>query len=189
MNKQVLQEKGQFQLAFKGNEFVDFNTNEVKLPERTINLSGTYRLRLIGVQATLPWRSQNDQSLTITNPNNGFPLLMLTSPQFMQTLVPDLPGPVFQWGTNFQFAPLYSTNVEGACLTHSNCIAGDLYPTEYVTLIHNRIQLQIRCNDPESITMVPVAPSASAFTKTLRDCFGSVSPFMTFVFSFYYEKI
>lgn len=192
MNKQVLQEKGQFQLAFRGGEFCDSITNALLLPERQIYLSGTYRIKLIGVQATSPWIAENDQNLNASNPTNGFPLLLITSPQFLQTLVPDLPGPVIQWGTNFQFSPLYSTNVEGAVLTHSNCIAGDIFATDYVALIHNRIQLQIRCNDTTSTTMVPSANTSSVFTRTLKDAFGGTYnqfAYMSFVFTFYYEKV
>jgi hypothetical protein len=189
MNKQVLQEKGQFQLAYRGGEFCDNATNSLLLPERQVFLSGTYRIKLIGVQATEPWISDNDQNQSATSPNKGFPLLLITSPQFMQTLVPDLPGPVVQWGTNFQFSPIYSTNVEGACLTHSNCIAGDIFATDYVTLIHNRIQLQIRCNDTLQTTMIPAAGTSSVFTKTLRDAFGPSFQLMSFIFTFYFEKI
>jgi len=189
MNKQVLQEKGQFQLAYRGAEFCEAVSNALLLPERQLFLSGTYRIKLIGVQATEAWISENDQSTSAASPNTGFPLLLITSPQFMQTLVPDLPGPVIQWGTNFQFAPIYTTNVEGACLTHSNCIAGDIFATDYVTLIHNRIQLQIRCNDTTQLTMVPAPGTSSVFTKTLRDAFGSSYALMSFVFTFYFEKI
>jgi len=185
MNRQVLQEKGQFQLAFRGGEFCTVN-NELLMPERTINLSGTYRIRLSGVQATLPWTGDNAASINPESANNGFPLMLITSPQFTQILTPDLPGPVVQWGNQFMFAPLYQTGVVGACLTHSSCYAGDILGTEYVALIHNRIQLQLRCN-PSTATTVA---AASYFNQTLLDAFGiNYFDYMSFIFTFYYERV
>lgn len=185
MNTPILQEKGQFQLAFKGDEFVNTNTNAILTAKRALYLSGNYRIRLVGVQATTPWMVDNDLNETSTSMFNGFPLILLTSPQFVQNLTPDLPGPVFQWGTDFQFAPTYVQPAQGINLIHSQCQVGDLLSTQYVAQLHNYLELQLRINNPSD----PLSGQGS-FSKPLNFVFSNdVVNKMTFIFTFYYERL
>lgn len=185
MNSPILQEKGQFQLAFKGDEFVNVSTDEILTAKRAVYLSGVYKIRLGGVQATTPWTSMDDTSTSPSSFNNGLPLVLITSPQFTQILTPDLPGPVFQWGTDFFFAPVYTTASTGLNVVRSQCQVGDLLSTHYVAQLHNYIELQLRINDPSQ----PLG-GQNSFIKPLTFAFSdNTVQRMSFIFTFYYERV